>query len=290
MAEERRKLVVVFFSLVISLNLHKSLSSQSFVVLSLLLSFRALAAFDRREAFSCPSSHQSPGHRVQSFSLHKNANDDAQADDGGNGVDVSLVVGLSLPRSDPGLGAPSCRLRAVPSLSSGSQGPPGTEGSNVVFPGRTREGREKEEERGVVDVEMRETSSWPLAKRERANQSRLLTSPRFLPLPLFFSLRHSPHPHSQVVARDYPRPDIDNSGPFVEAAQLSSSLAASARPAKPLKVVIAGAGKRRGLSVSFFLSFLCPRAIDENCISMRSSWYQNWEDACRGGKTERTRI
>lgn len=46
----------------------------------------------------------------------------------------------------------------------------------------------------------------------------------------------------QVACVDYPRPDIDNTANFLEAAKLSSSFRASARPPKPLKVVIAGAG------------------------------------------------
>jgi len=55
------------------------------------------------------------------------------------------------------------------------------------------------------------------------------------------------HRFRQLVARDYPRPNIDTSAPFQEAAALSASLASFPRPAKPLKVVIAGAGKlRRG--------------------------------------------
>ncbi|XP_031248463.1 15-cis-phytoene desaturase, chloroplastic/chromoplastic-like [Pistacia vera] len=46
----------------------------------------------------------------------------------------------------------------------------------------------------------------------------------------------------QVACVDYPRPDIDNTTNFLEAAYLSSSFRASPRPTKPLKVVIAGAG------------------------------------------------
>ncbi|KAJ0043574.1 hypothetical protein Pint_17801 [Pistacia integerrima] len=45
-----------------------------------------------------------------------------------------------------------------------------------------------------------------------------------------------------VACVDYPRPDIDNTANFLEAAYLSSSFRASPRPTKPLKVVIAGAG------------------------------------------------
>ena len=46
----------------------------------------------------------------------------------------------------------------------------------------------------------------------------------------------------QVVCVDYPRPELDNTVNFLEAASLSASFRTSARPAKPLKVVIAGAG------------------------------------------------
>lgn len=46
----------------------------------------------------------------------------------------------------------------------------------------------------------------------------------------------------QVVCVDYPRPELENTVNFLEAASLSASLRSSARPAKPLKVVIAGAG------------------------------------------------
>lgn len=48
--------------------------------------------------------------------------------------------------------------------------------------------------------------------------------------------------HEQVVCLDYPRPPIDDTVNFIEAAYLSSSFCTSARPIKPLKVVIAGAG------------------------------------------------
>lgn len=41
---------------------------------------------------------------------------------------------------------------------------------------------------------------------------------------------------------DYPRPDIDGTGNYLEAAALSAFMKYSARPSKPLKVVIAGAG------------------------------------------------
>lgn len=41
---------------------------------------------------------------------------------------------------------------------------------------------------------------------------------------------------------DYPRPEIDNTVNYLEAAYLSSTFRASPQPSNPLKVVIAGAG------------------------------------------------
>ncbi|WVZ06928.1 hypothetical protein V8G54_020274 [Vigna mungo] len=46
----------------------------------------------------------------------------------------------------------------------------------------------------------------------------------------------------RVVCVDYPRPELENTVNFVEAAYLSSTFRASPRPLEPLKVVIAGAG------------------------------------------------
>lgn len=46
----------------------------------------------------------------------------------------------------------------------------------------------------------------------------------------------------KVVCVDYPRPDLDNTSNFLEAAYLSSLFRSSPRPNKPLDVVIAGAG------------------------------------------------
>lgn len=48
----------------------------------------------------------------------------------------------------------------------------------------------------------------------------------------------------QVVCVDYPRPELDNTLNFLEAAYLSSSFRTSPRPSRPLKIVIAGAGER----------------------------------------------
>lgn len=42
---------------------------------------------------------------------------------------------------------------------------------------------------------------------------------------------------------DYPRPELESTVNYLEAAYLSSSFRTSPRPDKPLKVIIAGAGK-----------------------------------------------
>ncbi|GKD22801.1 phytoene desaturase [Tanacetum coccineum] len=57
----------------------------------------------------------------------------------------------------------------------------------------------------------------------------------------------------KVVCVDYPRPDLDNTSNFLEAAYLSSTFRASPRPSKPLNIVIAGAGLA-GLSTAKYLA------------------------------------
>nr|UQV25521.1 15-cis-phytoene desaturase [Heracleum moellendorffii] len=57
----------------------------------------------------------------------------------------------------------------------------------------------------------------------------------------------------KVSCVDYPRPDIDNTLPFLEAAYLSSFFSTASRPSKPLNVVIAGAGLA-GLSTAKYLA------------------------------------
>lgn len=47
---------------------------------------------------------------------------------------------------------------------------------------------------------------------------------------------------AQVVCMDFPRPELENTVNFLEAAYLSSSFRTSPRPSKPLEIVIAGAG------------------------------------------------
>lgn len=56
-----------------------------------------------------------------------------------------------------------------------------------------------------------------------------------------------------MVCRDYPRPAFETAGTFQEAQALSQRLRDAPRPAKPLKVVIIGAGLA-GLSTAKYLS------------------------------------
>ncbi|URE37534.1 hypothetical protein MUK42_15517 [Musa troglodytarum] len=64
--------------------------------------------------------------------------------------------------------------------------------------------------------------------------------------------RHGASP-LQVFCKDFPRPELENTVNFLEAAQLSSSFCDGSRPRKPLKVVIAGAGLA-GLSAAKYLA------------------------------------
>ncbi|OAY66714.1 Phytoene dehydrogenase, chloroplastic/chromoplastic [Ananas comosus] len=70
-----------------------------------------------------------------------------------------------------------------------------------------------------------------------------------------WSTRRSNHRtgHLQIVCKDYPRPELENTVNFVEAAQLSSFFRSGARPNKALQVVIAGAGLA-GLSTAKYLA------------------------------------
>jgi hypothetical protein len=61
------------------------------------------------------------------------------------------------------------------------------------------------------------------------------------------------HSLAQVVAADFPRPPIDSSPNYIDAARLSASLREAPRAKRPLKVVIAGAGLA-GLSTAKYLS------------------------------------
>lgn len=57
----------------------------------------------------------------------------------------------------------------------------------------------------------------------------------------------------RVEARDYPKPAFEEAATFQRASALSEKLASGARPAKPLKIVIAGGGLA-GLSAAKYLS------------------------------------
>ncbi|EFJ23885.1 hypothetical protein SELMODRAFT_232430 [Selaginella moellendorffii] len=59
--------------------------------------------------------------------------------------------------------------------------------------------------------------------------------------------------NSRVVCKDYPRPEIDSTVNFLEAAALSASLRNAPRPSEPLKIVIAGAGLA-GLSTAKYVA------------------------------------
>lgn len=193
------------------------------------------------------------------------ADDNVEADAVGVVGDGSSVGSLlsPLPRSLSGLLSPLLRslsgllipIRRLYAGASLSLGPWGTSAGTyfgvALRAEREREGEKERESRN------RQDAAGSLArrrrrglKRTRAHQSHLCFSapgvPSFSP-----SISCSTIANNQVNARDFPRPDIDNSGPFIEAAQLSSSLAASTRPAKPLKVVIVGAGEFLGIKVVF---------------------------------------
>ncbi|XP_051147685.1 15-cis-phytoene desaturase, chloroplastic/chromoplastic [Andrographis paniculata] len=69
-----------------------------------------------------------------------------------------------------------------------------------------------------------------------------------------FATRHNRAASSlKVVCIDYPRPELENTINYLEAAQLSSSFRTASRPKKPLEVVIAGAGLA-GLSTAKYLA------------------------------------
>lgn len=57
----------------------------------------------------------------------------------------------------------------------------------------------------------------------------------------------------RVIARDYPKPAFETADTYKEAEALSTKLRAAPRPAKPLRVVIIGAGLA-GLSAAKYLS------------------------------------
>ncbi|CAL1404360.1 unnamed protein product [Linum trigynum] len=65
--------------------------------------------------------------------------------------------------------------------------------------------------------------------------------------------RHRYSAPLKVVCVDYPRPDLDSTANFLEAAYFSASFRSSPPPPKPLKVVIAGAGLA-GLATAKYLA------------------------------------
>ncbi|KAG6425772.1 hypothetical protein SASPL_109976 [Salvia splendens] len=69
-----------------------------------------------------------------------------------------------------------------------------------------------------------------------------------------FSNRSKRNVHPlKVVCIDYPRPELENTVNFLDAARLSSTFRASPRPSKPLEIVIAGSGLA-GLSTAKYLA------------------------------------
>lgn len=64
----------------------------------------------------------------------------------------------------------------------------------------------------------------------------------------------------RVVCVDYPRPELENTVNFVEAAYLSSTFRASPRPLEPLKVVIAGAGNKQAVPMLVYF-VLCMKNV-----------------------------
>lgn len=90
--------------------------------------------------------------------------------------------------------------------------------------------------------------SSPLSLRSGHSLEFMFKSPNSLPeLPV---RRYHP---LQVVCKDFPRPQMENTVNFMEAALLSNSFLNSPRPTKPLKVVIVGAGLA-GLSTAKYLA------------------------------------
>uniref|UniRef100_A0A5B7CD51 Phytoene dehydrogenase n=1 Tax=Davidia involucrata TaxID=16924 RepID=A0A5B7CD51_DAVIN len=81
----------------------------------------------------------------------------------------------------------------------------------------------------------------------------------------------------QVVCIDYPRPELDNTVNFLEAACLSASLRTSSRLDKPLDVVIAGAGLA-GLSTAKYLADAGHRPILLEARDVLGGKVAAWKD------------
>ncbi|GAB4841896.1 hypothetical protein Ancab_011852 [Ancistrocladus abbreviatus] len=81
----------------------------------------------------------------------------------------------------------------------------------------------------------------------------------------------------KVVCIDYPRPELENTANFVEAAYLSATFRNSPRPRKPLEVVIAGAGLA-GLSTAKYLADAGHRPILLEARDVLGGKVAAWKD------------
>ncbi|KAJ3702551.1 hypothetical protein LUZ61_006256 [Rhynchospora tenuis] len=81
----------------------------------------------------------------------------------------------------------------------------------------------------------------------------------------------------QVVCRDFPRPELENTMNFLEAAQFSSFFRSSPPPSKPLQVVIAGAGLA-GLSAAKYLADAGHRPILLEARDVLGGKVAAWKD------------
>jgi 15-cis-phytoene desaturase len=83
-------------------------------------------------------------------------------------------------------------------------------------------------------------------------QARSVSSGRAMRSPASRAVRRS-RTGLQVLAKDFPTPAFEDAATYKEAESLSLKMRTAPRPAKPLKVVIAGAGLA-GLSAAKYLS------------------------------------
>ncbi|KAI3991109.1 hypothetical protein MKX01_041328 [Papaver californicum] len=84
-------------------------------------------------------------------------------------------------------------------------------------------------------------------------------------------------PNLQVVCMDYPRPELDNTVNYLEAAYFSSSFTSSSRPTKPLTVIIAGAGLA-GLSTAKYLADAGHKPILLEARDVLGGKVASWKD------------
>ncbi|KAL3825045.1 hypothetical protein ACJIZ3_021074 [Penstemon smallii] len=82
----------------------------------------------------------------------------------------------------------------------------------------------------------------------------------------------------KVVCIDYPRPEIDNTVNYLEAASLSSTFRNYPRPKKPLEIVIAGAGLA-GLSTAKYLADAGHKPILLEARDVLGGKVAAWKDA-----------